>query len=529
MNSRAADHAIAVGILFATLTVYVATSPGRIDIVDGQSRYDVAYHWVVEGRPVLRDPIIGSFMAVPGRDGLPYGYYGAAGSLFSAPLITLGLLLGDPSGEAARFLFSLTSSIFGALTATVLFLFYRDLGVPARSAVLWTIVAAFTTLLWPGAVSTFDNAQHAFFVLTAVYLGHLSAARRSLRLAATAGLVAGVLLLYQEYFALVIPALGAATLDFSSHQGRIRLASPKESSLRFLAFGAASVVGLILALAYNEVRFGSWFETGKLYFAAEGTVLGNPIAGLLTLVISPGKSVFLYSPPLVLGLLGFSRLWRQRTALATVLVAASLIVLLLFSAFRFAGGDWCWGPRYLLVLLPLWALPLPFVPLHTRLRKSLIAIAGAGLVVQVLAVSVEHQRFFFARGLNDLFWSEDPWVYFKQSALFARPGEFVSLKDGPPPTARWFNSIHQPGWSTYAILGPPLNMPRKLAPEWMRQYQIYYLPRPWPLWMWSVDPELRPVNIPLWLAGLLVTGAVGLTQIRGGLRQGLDAGDCSGR
>jgi hypothetical protein len=143
----------------------------------------------------------------------------------------------------------------------------------------------------------------------------------------------------------------------------------------------------------------------------------------------------------------------------------------------------------------------------------MLAILATGLVIQGLALSVENQRFFFERGLNDFFWAEDSWFYFKHSALFARVGEAVSLKDGLPASARWFNSIPFDGWSTYTVLGPPLSIPRRMAPQWIRQRKVFYLPRPWPIWMWWIKPDLRPINVEAWLGGLLGIALLGIALI----------------
>jgi hypothetical protein len=175
-------------------------------------------------------------------------------------------------------------------------------------------------------------------------------------------------------------------------------------------------------------------------------------------------------------------------------------------------------------LLPLWALTFPFVDLKCAIqRKAVIAIVGLGLLVQFLALSVENQRFFFARGLEDRFYVSDPWFYFKESALFARVGEAISLKNGPPPNAYFFNSSPVHSWSTYAIFGPNLYMSRKLAPEWMRQFKIYYLPRPWPLWMASIQPQQRPINMEPWLWTLMMVSLAGTVCIAQGLRAGITA------
>jgi len=553
--SNAAPHrkwVIAAGIFFVILAVYVLSSPGRIDIVDGQARYDVTYHWLLEGRPVVRDLMICHFMSVKGRSGLAYSYYGPAGSVFAMPLVWLGLLDDDPPGETSRFLFSLTSSVFGALVTVVLYLFYVELGLSLRKALAWATMSSFATLIWPAANSTFDNAQHAFFVITALYLGFLGAQRKSRLLAIIGGIAAGVLILYQEYFVLIIPGLAISTLSWPraeamanrqdhtqgrQHHGKrltfqlkravqaigslIRVAcqragEPRECCLRFLLFLAATSVGAALSLVYNNLRFGSFFQNGKVIFATQRgyPLLGNPVAGFLTLLVSPGKSVFLYSPPIILAVWGFRSLWRRKPEIGTAVVAVTTVLVLFISCISFAGGDWCWGPRYLVPLIPLWALTFPFVSLKGRLRRGLmLALLTTGFVVQVLALSVENQRFFFERGLNDFFWAEDSWFYFKHSALFARLDEAVSLKDGLPASARWFNSTPVDGWSTYAVLGPPLRIPRRMAPQWIRQRKVFYLPKPWPIWMWRLKPDLRPINIEAWLGGACGMALLGIALI----------------
>ena len=544
---------IASGIFLLVLGIYALSGPGRIDIIDGQARFDVAYNWLLNGRPIFTDSWITPIMGVRGRNGFFYSSYGAPASVFAMPLV--GMRLYDQ--ESSQFLFSLTSTIFGAGIAPLLFLFYLELGVTRPTAFLWTMVSSFATFVWPASTSTFDNAQHAFFVVAAVYFGFLSARRRSATYAALGGAMAGVLVLYQEYFLLIVPALALSTLEWKSAGnssalppkngqvsivGRVVSAAKqmlqavlallraawdgpgeaRSSCLRYGLFLAVVSIGVVMSLAYNDLRFGSWLRDGKNVSSAahRGLLLGNPLSGLLTLLISPGKGIFLYSPPIVLGILGIGQLWRRRPELIAVIGAASLILVLFISCIAFAGGDWCWGPRYLVVLLPLWALAFPFTVGYRVKRNLAFAIVGVGFLVQGLALSVENQRFFFERGLNDFFWAEDSWFYFKHSALFARVDEAVSLREGVPPTARLFNSIPAPELTTYSLLGPPRKVPRKLAPIWIRNYQIYFLPRPWPLWMSWLRPDQRPIDVGAWLVGLLSTTVLGASLAYRGFKLG---------
>jgi hypothetical protein len=296
----------------------------------------------------------------------------------------------------------------------------------------------------------------------------------------------------------------------------------RSSWLRYGLFLVAVGVGVFLALAYNDLRFGSWIQDGKVLFAPRSnySFFGNPAAGFLTLFVSPGKSIFLYSPVLALGILGIRRLCLRAPVLVAVIGTSSLFLLLFISCISFAGGDWCWGPRYLTLLLPLCALAFPFAINSGRGRGLLFALIGLGFVIQILALSVENQRFFFDRALNDYFWAEDPWFYFKHSALFARFGEAASLREGVPSTAHWFTSLPESISTTYAVLGPPANVPRILAPVWIRNFQIFFLPRPWPLWMYWLSPELRPIDIGSWLAGLLSLTLLGAGLIHRGYKEG---------
>jgi hypothetical protein len=551
INRQTSKWWMASGIFLFVLAIYVLTSPGRIDIIDGQARFDVAYNWLTQGRPVLRDPWVGSIFGVSGRNGAIYSFYGAPASVLSMPLVGLGLHLDARNIDLRQFLFSLLSSIIGALIAPVLFLFYLELGVPTRKAFLWTMVSSFATMVWPASCTTFDNAQHALFGFSAAYLGFLSGRRDSKRFAFAGGLMAGILILYQEYFLLVIPAFAILTFDWISirtkllgrksstwqqtdsegfisrftGECRVLLAlvrnafrdpgEERSSCLRYIWFVAGVTIGVLVSFAYNDLRFGSLFENGKMRnFATRHPVWGNPISGLPTLLISPGKSLLLYSPPILLGILGIRSLWRRRPDVAVAILAASAALVAFLSCYAGAAGDWCWGPRYLTILLPLWALAFPFVPFTKVRRDVVLAIVGIGLLVQIMAVSVDTQRFFFQRGLGPFFWAEDHWAYFKRSALFARVGETLSLADGPPSGALLFHPGPGPimGPYTYTNFGPPPQWPPSVVPHWMQHFKIFYLPAPWPLWMAWVPSAARPINLGAWLLALLgiALGGIGL-------------------
>src|SRR4029078_12057062 len=99
----------------------------------------------------------------------------------------------------------------------------------------------------------------------------------------------------------------------------------------------------------------------------------------------------------------------------------------------------------------------------------------------------------------------------------ARLFEVVSVARGIPPTARWFNPIAQPGWTTYMLTGPVGEGYPSLAAQRMQQFAVFYLPRPWPLWSWWLESGMRPIHLVPTI--LVVVGAAtgGAIQVRRGL------------
>jgi hypothetical protein len=512
---------LALGLLLTVAAAYVLSAPGRIDIIDGQYRYEVARNLVLEGRPVLKDPEIrGGGARAP--DGTYYAFYGAPASMLGAPLVWIGLSLGaHDDEELARSLFSFVSALLGAGAVAILLVCFLDLGLSPPAAIASSAVFGFATLAWPVATSSFDQSQHAFFALLSVWLcGRASTTGRILP-GVGGGVAAGVLFLYQEAYLVVIPFLALAILDGARRPGRAELQ-------RVAAFVAGVVPGVLASLAYNAWRFGSVLRTGKGEVDLVPT-FGNPIVGFVSLVASPGKSIVLFAPPVLLAAFGFAELHRRRPWLARAVGGASAAHVLLVSSLAFFGGDWAWGPRYVVPLLGLWALAAPYGARRLG-RRATTALILAGLVVQLLALSLDHQRFFFERNLHPWFWAYDRWVYFKpdRSQLLARPAELAAaLREGVPETAVRFAPGPHANATTYALFGPD-RFKRAASDRWMRGYRLFYLPRPWPLWM-RHEPAGRPFSPGRPVVALSAAAALGLVLIAAGIHRDRRSRVCTGR
>jgi hypothetical protein len=123
--------------------------------------------------------------------------------------------------------------------------------------------------------------------------------------------------------------------------------------------------------------------------------------------------------------------------------------------------------------------------------RAVTGVCAVSLAVQLLAISVDHQRYYLERSYYPFFWVNESTMY-TDSPLLARPGELIEIAGGRDlarvryyvPSERFFSMTS----STY---GPPLAA-RRNVPEWMRQFLVFVVPRPWPIWSQFLPPSDRP-------------------------------------
>lgn len=502
---------LVVALFLVVGSVYLLSGPGRIDSIDGQTRFDIARNLIATGHPEILDPYV-AFQGIRGPDGRLYSTYGPAPSYLALPLVQAGLRFGDPRGELARFLFSWLNAILAAGAVALLALFYLDLGVPPCTAASCALLAAFASMLWIGATTVLEQGQHALFAVAGLYLAWRAAQKRSRSLAFAAGLAAGTLLLYQLPYALHLPLLALATLSPPAADGSVSGAT-KAGWDRYLLFGLGSLLALFTLALYNFNRFGALLFVPPAGLAGHPPILGNPLVGIPSLLVSPGKGILLFSPLVLLGLRGLWRLRAEEPRLVAAVLGASALHLLFVGSLSIFHGDWCWGPRYLMVLVPLLLVGLPraLEEKSPQSRGIAAGIAALGLLANLLGLSLVHERYFHERGLPIYFWRDDPAYYFHHSSYFARFSEIgQTLREGIPLEAEHFTNSPYPGQLTYVFVrgGPP----RADAP-WVRRYRIFFRPRPWPLWLVAErsgwDGGRGFPGFGRWLGGVGASGLIG--------------------
>ncbi len=318
----------------------------------------------------------------------------------------------------------LFSILVTALTAGTLYLYGLALGYRARSAALVALAFGLTTIAWPYSRTFFREPLFTWLALLSAYLilrtrQRLSAGRPALKSALAGAMALGLTLFAKEAALLLLPAAIVEALP--SRLGRVRLTRRQAAVLAIMAaIGAATILIILNA----DILFGisnRYAFVRRLQQAR--TNLPDVGKGVLGYLFSPARSLWLFSPVLLLGLAGPFILARQRRWRQIAVPLVALVIVVVGYAAVLGIPQWYggrgWGPRYMVPLTPFLALWLLPVCDHLMGRRtSRRARVGASLVialslgVQVLGVFVPVDAYYRALAQQTppvIPWDEGVW------------------------------------------------------------------------------------------------------------------------
>lgn len=345
---------------------------------------------------------------------------------------------------------TLSSATFAAAAMVVFFLFLRHLRLSRGDSLLITACVAFGTFLFPYSGYFFSEPLTTLLFLLSAYTLFATNGPVTHRRAVLAGIILGFSLWVRPTMVLAAGVFALAVLA-------------RDQSERWKVAGSVLLLPAISAvgyLAWNKHLFGRALEFGYPEAAELGKNLNSfqtPFyVGLTGLLLSPGKSIFLYCPLLILAIYGVRKLWRIDRGLATLSAGLPLLYLLFYMRYTQWEGGYCPGPRYMLPSVLVCCLGLvPFMQSNSKsAKKAIFALAILGFAVQLVAYStsfledqVGGQHYYDAH--YDYRMSYDPMV--SQTARV-----FAYLRGKPAPLGlgfdRWFVFLSKLGVSSGTLI-----------------------------------------------------------------------------
>ena len=385
---------LAKWVFLSLLAIYLPLTRGHFWSTDEVGMYQQTRSLWEAGNLAVAPGLVNS---VPGRGGRYFVPWGAGQAVLALPLYGIGRgmghLLDGPrttrwkatfagpvvgdlpdrrwGGDVEIFFTNLFNCFVVAGLGAVFFQFSLALGAAPRWALVATLLMALTSHVAGFSATFFQHPAEALFLLWTFYL--LFQDRRWL-----AGTTAAVLAMVRVQAAMHLPILAAYLLWRLWKRG---LRQPVELVRQMAPFVVPATAGILVSCAVNYWKFSCFSINGS--YARLNPFDGSLPTSIYAYLFSPGEGIFWFSPLLLLAPWYLPPFVRRYGAEAAVLGASVLTAFVVYGKLHFWHGQWSFGPRFLMHLVPLLLLPLalwlPTLSRRAWAAVGLLALTGAFL------------------------------------------------------------------------------------------------------------------------------------------------------
>jgi hypothetical protein len=330
---------------------------------------------------------------VQGANRLFYFKWGLGQSLVEAPLIFIHHMLWtfihsdhseqrvSPAYNASEFLFLIFGpSAISASGCLLLFWLALRLGFAQATSVLLTLIYGLGTVIWPYSKSFMSETTLNVAMLGGVYAVVSYTVTRQKWWLILSGACMGFSVLTKPMALVVVPVL------------LLYLFAKVGPSWATRDIGTFWMIPFMVFLAvqgwHNTIRYGNFMEFGYGQGWDRFGFCTPLYVGLWGLLLSPGKSFFLYTPAAALALTSAKMFFKDRKQEACLFLGICIVYVLPHALWCLWAGDWAWGPRFLLVITPYMILPVGWVLKGWIEKKRLTRIILGGILVASVAVQV---------------------------------------------------------------------------------------------------------------------------------------------
>lgn len=244
-----------------------------------------------------------------------------------------------------------------ALTAVIIMQILLLLGFRLRPSALTALTYGTATLAWHYASKTpHEHALAIALIMGGIYFGmkyQTGLGRRNLYFC-----IVSIGLAFTVRYDAIVSVLPLAVYFFLGRKdaSEDKFSLPKTALVSAILFAPF----LLANFTYNYIRFETFFSAGYSGLAGSAPLFAIEYIprGIMGALFSPGRSIFLFSPVLFLFPFYVREFKRRTDRLSFTFLLTITAAYFLFYCYYVFGGDWCFGPRFYLPILPFLVMPL---------------------------------------------------------------------------------------------------------------------------------------------------------------------------
>lgn len=407
------------------LSFFSFFSAGVLDSVDGLQYLAVARNIYYRGEPTApvyeyntRENL--HLSSLVGLDGKTYSMTGFGYSLAFLPSVFItDIVYKIYNIEPAQhfplendwvilFAASFTNSFFGALLGIILFVYFRILKLSVKQSLLLSFIAIVATNLFVYTKHSFAHMAFIVFEMLVFLLIKYYAAVKNSVLLFLAGICFGILIIiYNQTFILTIPPI----ILYYLLQIKPNWQSLRQEFRNVLYFFLGLLPFIPIYFWYENLRAVPTqnLTQPEFYLKYVSHSFSFPVGvfleGIHGQLFSPGRSIFLYSPILLVILFFWMKIKKTLNPELFTFILLSIIYIIFYAmqyriglADQGISGNWhgelSWGPRYLTPLIPLGMIIVGGIYINLSQKQKLFVfypLVSLGVCIQLLGIILPYQ------------------------------------------------------------------------------------------------------------------------------------------
>lgn len=382
-----------------------ALSNNGFDNSEGIFHYEVAVQIVKHGKLGFDMLPSGVFQFAP--NGKAYASHEIGNTLFVLPTAFVNIMLEnilarfislDKIVLLQNFILSFQAGIYSAITATTFFAILHVRFLKAKiPSFLATLCLMLTTYFWTYSRNLYDGVLCATLLTLSFFL--LLTYRQKNKSWYLVGCFVCLGFAFITRISMILAILVTCAYLLIANRSKLvtRIQEFSLAGLTLLPF-------ILWQCWYNYLRTGIFYRSPvqAAVYAENNALDGNILVGIAGVLISPGKSILIYAPLLIMSAYLFNKFYREHQKEAIYIGALTILWFILHGRLRSWYGAWGWGPRHYITILPLIFLPfainIEYVMKKMTLKITAIILGSFGFMLGLSSIiSNWHFRMEYAR------------------------------------------------------------------------------------------------------------------------------------